>query len=335
VPNPWANTALLVFVPVAIASGVAGVANGSPGRAWVLVLHAVVAYALLATLAFKLPIVVRSLRRRRPDGARIAFVGMSALCVAVLATGLAWVLLGRVLVGGISLVNVHAYLAIALAAPFLAHLSARAFALRIPRAHGRAAALRLAGLGVLGLIGWRLTDAVGQRRRFTGSYETGSLTGAFPEVRWLLDDPEPVDLGRFALTVDGAVERPLAVGYDALLARAGGERRAIIDCTGGWWSEQDWHGVTLGELLAEAGVVAGARSVEVGSVTGFSRRFPLAEAAGMLLATRCAGRPLTHGHGLPVRLVAAGHRGYDWVKWVDRIRVLQSDERWQSPLPLA
>jgi DMSO/TMAO reductase YedYZ molybdopterin-dependent catalytic subunit len=333
-PSPWANTALLLLVPLAIASGVGGVVSGSPGRAWVLVLHAIVAYALLATLAFKTPIVLRSLRRRRPDRTRLAFVGMSALLVAVLATGVAWVALGRVLVGGISLINVHAYLAIALAVPFAVHLAARYVALRIPRAHGRGAFLRVAGLGVLGVAGWQAADAIGRRRRFTGSYETGSLSGVFPEVRWLLDDPEAVDLGSWQLVIDGAVRQPLAIGYGDLLARATSTRREIIDCTGGWWSEQDWQGVALADLLREAGLQDGARSVEIASVTGFSRRFALADAQAMLLATGCAGRPLEHGHGRPARLVAAERRGYDWVKWVRQIRVLESDERWQSPLPL-
>jgi DMSO/TMAO reductase YedYZ molybdopterin-dependent catalytic subunit len=31
--------------------------------------------------------------------------------------------------------------------------------------------------------------------------------------------------------------------------------------------------------------------------------------------------PLSAGHGYPVRLVAPGRRGYQWVKWVTHIEV--------------
>jgi DMSO/TMAO reductase YedYZ molybdopterin-dependent catalytic subunit len=33
-------------------------------------------------------------------------------------------------------------------------------------------------------------------------------------------------------------------------------------------------------------------------------------------------------------LVAPEHRGYDWVKWVTRIRVVETSWFWQPPLPL-
>jgi DMSO/TMAO reductase YedYZ molybdopterin-dependent catalytic subunit len=112
--------------------------------------------------------------------------------------------------------------------------------------------------------------------------------------------------------------------------------RAVLDCTGGWYAEQDWSGVRLDRLLAD---VAGARlpedgSVDVVSVTGFRRRLPLRDTGSLLLAVSAAGEPLSPGHGAPVRLVAPGRRGFWWVKWVRRIEVV--DEPWwlQSPFPL-
>jgi DMSO/TMAO reductase YedYZ molybdopterin-dependent catalytic subunit len=33
------------------------------------------------------------------------------------------------------------------------------------------------------------------------------------------------------------------------------------------------------------------------------------------------GEPISHGHGAPVRLVAPGRRGFQWVKWVVRLEV--------------
>ena len=46
------------------------------------------------------------------------------------------------------------------------------------------------------------------------------------------------------------------------------------------------------------------------------------------------GRPLSHGHGFPARLVAPGRRGFWWVKWVTDIEVSDRPWWWQSPFPL-
>jgi DMSO/TMAO reductase YedYZ molybdopterin-dependent catalytic subunit len=171
-------------------------------------------------------------------------------------------------------------------------------------------------------------------RRFTGSYETGSHTGVFPPTSWLFDDPSPLAADRWHLLVTGAVQRPLRLSYDDLLARGDGTVTALIDCTGGWYSSQDWQGVRLDRLLSEAGLTAEARSVVVVSVTGYRRRFPLNTARGYWLATHVAGQPLSHGHGFPLRLIAPDRRGFDWVKWIVRIEVSAAHAAWQAPLPL-
>ena len=48
--------------------------------------------------------------------------------------------------------------------------------------------------------------------------------------------------------------------------------RATLDCTGGFYSEQDWSGVWLSRLLP---VSPDAMSLLVRSSTGYTRRFPI------------------------------------------------------------
>ena len=72
----------------------------------------------------------------------------------------------------------------------------------------------------------------------------------------------------------------------------------------------------------------------VTSVTGYYRRFSLDEARRYVLATHVGGRELSHGHGYPLRLVAPGKRGFEWVKWVASIEVNESSKWLQPPLPL-
>jgi DMSO/TMAO reductase YedYZ molybdopterin-dependent catalytic subunit len=90
----------------------------------------------------------------------------------------------------------------------------------------------------------------------------------------------------------------------------------------------------LGYLLDLAQVKPTARSVTIMAVSGNGRRFPLTVACRYLLATHVVGLPLSHGHGFPLRLVAPGYRGYDWVKWVTRIQVDDTSHLWQPLLLL-
>ena len=130
----------------------------------------------------------------------------------------------------------------------------------------------------------------------------------------------------------GTTERELSLSYDDLAADA--ETTATLDCTGGWYSTQEWRGVPVSELLARAVPTESASSVTFTSVTGYYRRFSMREAAGYLLAVRVGGEVLSHGHGFPMRLVAPDKRGFEWVKWVERVEVNESPKWLQPPLPV-
>jgi DMSO/TMAO reductase YedYZ molybdopterin-dependent catalytic subunit len=341
-PHPWVNTLLLGFVAAALTSGYFGLTNGNPGRAWVLWVHGIVAYAILAVLAWKAAVAWRSVRSNRVLGTpRMAFLGMAALLVFVLASGLTWAHAGRILFGPVSLIEMHQWAAVAVGALLAWHVALRRSILRLPPARDRRAFLRLAFAGTAGLALWqasslltKLTGLPGADRRFTGSYETGSFTGFFPRVSWFNDDPEPVVSERWQLVIDGLVTQAQSLDYETISALPGVDFEAALDCTGGWYTTQVWTGVPVRTLLELAGVKDGAGSIEVKSVTGYSRRFSMSEAQPALLALSVAGRPLTHGHGAPARLVVPDHRGFDWVKWVSRISVRGSPDIWQPPLPL-
>jgi DMSO/TMAO reductase YedYZ molybdopterin-dependent catalytic subunit len=340
---PWANLALLLFVALELATGIAGLLGQSAPFRVVSWLHAVGAYAIVALLLFKGTLVLHVLRRRPGlSQERVVLGVMVALLLAVLITGLVWITAGRALfLGGTSVVNLHAYLAIGLCVLLAWHAVDRRWIVRVPAARDRAAFLRLAGIAAAGLVLWQvertaqaLLGAPGSKRRFTGSYEQGSFGGHFPATSWYDDDPEPVDAAAWRLVIEGEVGSALELTL-ADLAALGTERVvATIDCTGGWCSTQEWSGVPLAAALEAVSVGEEARSVEVVSVTGYARRFSLGDASRLLLATHVAGAPLSHGHGFPARLVVPDQRGFDWVKWVTRVRVLDSGPLWQSPLPL-
>ena len=70
------------------------------------------------------------------------------------------------------------------------------------------------------------------------------------------------------------------------------------------------------------------------SGTGYHRRFELDSLPRLFLATRVQGSSLGAGTGAPVRLVAPGHRGFWWVKWVASVELSTVPASTQPPFPL-
>lgn len=337
------NGALGILVPAALLTGLAGLLGGTVGGRLVFLAHAVAGYAIVALLAPKARIVRGSLRRPAPHpAARRAFLAMAALTLGVLVSGVVWAYTGPVRIAGITLINWHAYAAVLLTALLVWHVASRRPVRAATGGIDRAAFLRVAGaigLGAVFTAADRTVEATAgtdARRRFTGSHELGSHGGSFPSVYWLNDHPQPIDAAAWQLQVRGRVARPLDLGA-ADLARlpATTTREATLDCTGGWFTRQQWTGVPLDQLLELAGADRRASSVRVVGVTGYARRFALDDASRLLLATHVAGRPLDHAHGAPLRLVVPDRRGFEWVKWIVALEVDDTPAWWQLPLPLS
>jgi DMSO/TMAO reductase YedYZ molybdopterin-dependent catalytic subunit len=138
---------------------------------------------------------------------------------------------------------------------------------------------------------------------------------------FIADDPAPLPVATWSLQLAGRVAQPLTLRYADLLP-ATDHVAAAVDCTGGWYAGREWSGQRLGSLLDRANPLAGATAVQFHSATGYFTFLSLVEARDALLATHVGGEPLAHGHGFPLRLVAPARRGFQWVKWLDRIEVV-------------
>lgn len=328
------NTALLAALVTAFATGLGAVANGTSTGRWIVISHGVAAILVIVLIPWKTTVARRGLQRKRPS--RWLSLVLVAVTLATLAAGLAHTTGLIRSVGGTRTMWLHVALALAIL-PLLAwHVVVRRRSHRVDLS--RRTFLRTATLGVAAAGVYAVTDSAvrlfglpGAERRFTGSYEAGSFDPeAMPEYIWLNDTRPGIDVGDWRLTVtdgDGTYRRT----YDEL-ARYDTTIRATLDCTSGWYAEQDWTGVPVERLLRSRGE---ARSLYVHSVTGYWIRFPVDEIDDLLLATGIEGQPLRHGHGFPARLVAPRRRGYWWVKWVDRIELQRTPPWWQPPFPVA
>jgi molybdopterin-dependent oxidoreductase-like protein protein len=307
--------------------------SGDEDNRWVFAAHAAGGGALAILLGWKLRRVGRRVlhpgtwdRRTSAGLAVLAFVALTLL------SGWIWSTFGALDLAGYNLLAWHTLLGALLTVAVAVHLGIRAKRPRVRDIAGRRQLFEAAAIGLGGVIAWRVQRPLsaalglpGADRRFTGSYEADSFAGnAFPTTSWVADDPKTLDPRSYRLRVEGEVTHPLSLSLDDL--DRDDELVATLDCTGGFYSEQRWRGVTLGRVFDRAGAGAGANHVRVVSVTGYRWSFSLDDAREMLLATRVGGEPLSHGHGAPVRLVAPGRRGFQWVKWVTRLELSEESD---------
>lgn len=320
---------LAFLVALGFVTGVLTIFAGGRSDAWVFAVHGVGGAALGLLVGWKF----RRVWRRvfdpgRWDRRTVAGVLAGTLVLGTLLSGWAWSSGADTGIAGYSLLAWHFAIGSLLALVVLAHATFRARRPRRRDVADRRQFLTAAGIAVGGLAAWQLqrpaTALVGFRgakRRFTGSYEAASFEGnAFPTTSWVADKPRELGVPDYRLAVNGLVDRPLDLRLDDLAP--GDELVATLDCTGGFYSTQRWGGVTLAHVLQRAGgTQSGATHVRVVSHTGYRCSFGLADTRDFLLATTVGGEPLSHGHGAPVRLVAPGRRGFEWVKWVERVEL--------------
>jgi hypothetical protein len=308
-----------------------GVAANTIGVNWPLDLiqiHAAAALAILLVAPWKYVVIRRGLGRvRRRLSTKALSLTLLAFVLVTIGSGLLHST-GRVeFVGPLTLMQIHVGAAVGALLTVALHFLGHAVRPRRTDPDRRA----LLRLGVLG-AGAAVTTAAWDTWAATGRRFTGSVPKPALEVTsWLNDGVPHLDPAQWRLRVGSA-----SFDLDAVRALPHEHFPAVLDCTSGWYSGQDWDGVRLRDLLFAAGVPSGGwRSVEVRSTTGYARWFGADTLDDVWLATAVAGAPLSYGHGFPARIVAPGRRGFWWVKWVASIEVSPRPPWAQSFFPLS
>ena len=323
-PRRLVNLALLAAIATLLVSGVVAWLLPDAAAGPLLVSHRLAGVALVLALSWKYAIGRRSLRRRRLRGAGV-WIGLATAVLTVTAAGLgiAWTLgfvsFDRPL--SYSALNLHVIAGLGLAVLVVAHALVRGESRpALVSLASRRAALRGLGLLAASFVVSVAFDRVGLAKRPTGSRHAGSFSGnAFPVTIWSLDTVPSIDADAWRLRVRTPQGAAAELSYADLGALPRCQATVVLDCTGGWWTEQAWTGVALTDVLARIAMGETATRVEVRSVTGHSWTFDRSEIEQAILATHVGGEPLSPGHGYPARLVVPSLRGFLWIKWVGEV----------------
>ena len=191
---------------------------------------------------------------------------------------------------------------------------------------GRAVFLGVVGAGVAGLfVGGRLSRAASP----LGAVVPNALHSLVPDG-WRIYSVNPpwptFHPADYRLTVTGAVERPLSLSWDQLMALPQAAQTTDFHCVTGWTvGNVHWQGVRLQTLWDMARPTADARyanfvSLEQPYVDTLT--FAQTTLPQVMVAHSMGGKPLSQAHGAPVRLVIPEMYGYKNVKWLTRIELV-------------
>lgn len=181
-------------------------------------------------------------------------------------------------------------------------------------------------------------------------------------VRYHLSNIPQVDAAGWAVDVGGdAADKTVRFTLDQLttefepvevaaLCQCSGNRRGLSDphVPGVQWGygamgNARWKGVRLKDVLAKAGIKAGALEVAFDGADGgltektpdFVKSIPLWKALdeNTLIAWEMNGEPLPHWNGFPARLVVPGWTATYWIKHLTSIRILSQPFKgfWMNP----
>jgi len=153
------------------------------------------------------------------------------------------------------------------------------------------------------------------------------------------------------LEISGLVRKPKTLTLAEIKARKRKTITVTLECGGngeapvfmGAIGNVRWTGTPLADLLADCAplkrgieVVFFGADQKVEKIRGndypqnFARSLHITDAMreDLLLCYEMNGEPLTKEHGFPLRLIVPGWFGISWVKWLNRIEVL--DRRYMS-----
>ncbi len=139
-----------------------------------------------------------------------------------------------------------------------------------------------------------------------------------------------IALKDWQLMVDGAVENPLTLNWDAFMALPQTADTSDFHCVTTWSKlNMPWKGVRLLDIAALAQPLANATHILCYGYDDYTTNISLEEALkpDVLLAHTVEEQPLPVEHGGPVRMITPQLYAWKGAKWIRRIEFLTHNKR--------
>jgi len=173
----------------------------------------------------------------------------------------------------------------------------------------------------------RDTDRESLIGRDPGDLDTRNLvTTPLKDFQTMGETDYQVNLDAWRLKVTGHVKTPLSLTYSQMLNLPSIERSVLLICPGFFANHGKWKGIAVGKLLESAKMEKGVTHVTFSGPedeSENSERFPIEDILSnkVFLAYDVNAKALPKKHGFPLRVVAEGYYGSNWVKYVYKIHV--------------
>ncbi|MBI4775619.1 MAG: molybdopterin-dependent oxidoreductase [Deltaproteobacteria bacterium] len=130
-----------------------------------------------------------------------------------------------------------------------------------------------------------------------------------------------VDLDTWRFEVAGGVKSPLQFTYSEIQELPSIEKDVLLICPGFFANNGRWKGISMKDFLDRVGMEKDVSHVIFrGPESSYEKveSFPIEEVVSgqVFLAYGVNGQSLPKKHGFPLRVVAEGHYGFEWVKYV-------------------
>lgn len=155
-------------------------------------------------------------------------------------------------------------------------------------------------------------------------------------LRWGKDHPTigvpvpEIDLSKWILTIEGEVERPLKLSWDALQKLPAVKSVSDFHCVEGWSVlGLTWEGIRFKDIVSLVEPREAAKFVSFECADGYTTSLSLRELLGdnSLLAYKLKGEYLDEGIGAPLRLVVPDKYAYKNAMWITRIKFTSKKEK--------